>query len=396
MAPVQQEAPLRLPFSARPNLRLRAQRKAAPPPGVAVPALGQYANDLLEIPVDIPTDANLLRRIHRTVEFVIKYGEHFELGLIDQQKDNAEFAFLTNFTLPEHVYYRWRLFSIMQGDILDRSVFLFLFFFWLGCGLFSIMSKNLDGGWSPLQCTRPDRCGSRRHCQRVNAANIPRSTLETRTRSPVMTEATAPTTGGTNNRRAEREREKKLIFCNSTCLGARDLEIFREMLRNLTIQRYPIGEAMMFIMEHAEFSDELADVVVASLMDAESPLPTKVARLFLVSDVLHNSSVTVPNAWKLRLSLEKRLAPVFVHLNLVYRSIPARLRADQFKTYIVSVLNVWDRWAIYTPNVLLEWRTLFMAPSSKESDDFASKVAKHTAATGKIFIFCMLVLKYRE
>jgi len=152
----------------------------------------------------------------------------------------------------------------------------------------------------------------------------------------------------------------------------------------------------MFIMEHAEFSDELADVVVASLMDAESPLPTKVARLFLVSDVLHNSSVTVPNAWKLRLSLEKRLAPVFVHLNLVYRSIPARLRADQFKTYIVSVLNVWDRWAIYTPNVLLEWRTLFMAPSSKESDDFASKVAKHTAATGKIFIFCMLVLKYRE
>lgn len=35
-------------------------------------------------------------------------------------------------------------------------------------------------------------------------------------------------------------------------------------------------------------------------MIKETPIPTKVARLYLVSDVLHNSSVSVPNAWKFR------------------------------------------------------------------------------------------------
>ncbi|CAG8710885.1 3480_t:CDS:2, partial [Scutellospora calospora] len=56
----------------------------------------------------------------------------------------------------------------------------------------------------------------------------------------------------------------------------------------------------------------------------ETPIPTKVARLYLVSNFLHNSSVSVPNAWKFRTVFESR--KIFEHLNEVYRSIAARLK----------------------------------------------------------------------
>jgi U2-associated protein SR140 len=45
---------------------------------------------------------------------------------------------------------------------------------------------------------------------------------------------------------------------------------------------------------------QIVEIICKTLMIKETPIPTKVARLYLVSDILHNSSVSVPNAWKFR------------------------------------------------------------------------------------------------
>lgn len=107
------------------------------------------------------------------------------------------------------------------------------------------------------------------------------------------------------------------------------------MLRGLTPRRGDIAEAMLFCLNHAEAAEEIVECVTESLSILKTPLPKKaiqnsalqlgnnvkfcgsqlptesfwyktnsfslslkfqIARLYLVSDVLYNSSAKVANA----------------------------------------------------------------------------------------------------
>jgi hypothetical protein len=45
---------------------------------------------------------------------------------------------------------------------------------------------------------------------------------------------------------------------------------------------------------------QVAEMVVASMLHPTVPVFAKIARLFLISDILHNSGLPVQNAWKYR------------------------------------------------------------------------------------------------
>lgn len=83
---------------------------------------------------------------------------------------------------------------------------------------------------------------------------------------------------------------------------------------------------------------QIVDLLVCSLTIDETPVPRKVARLHLVSDILHNSSSSLPNAWVYRSIFESKLPAVFDHLGDVYNSFPGRIKAEQFRTQIEKVL----------------------------------------------------------
>lgn len=61
------------------------------------------------------------------------------------------------------------------------------------------------------------------------------------------------------------------------------------MLRALSGKRVEIARAMEFAVRHAEAADEVADIVCKSLKVEQTEVPRKIARLHLVSDILHNS-----------------------------------------------------------------------------------------------------------
>ncbi|MBM6385848.1 MAG: hypothetical protein JSY10_17975 [Paenibacillus sp.] len=71
------------------------------------------------------------------IERVLKYGPMFEAAIMDKENQNPLFKFLFDNTVsfsffflyvnvylttlskkksPEHVYYRWKLYSLLQGD----------------------------------------------------------------------------------------------------------------------------------------------------------------------------------------------------------------------------------------------------------------------------------------
>lgn len=66
--------------------------------------------------VVVPPDRELRQLIHRTIEFVIIHGASFEALLISRVMEDVKFKFLVDYKSKEHVYYRWKLFSIVQGD----------------------------------------------------------------------------------------------------------------------------------------------------------------------------------------------------------------------------------------------------------------------------------------
>jgi U2-associated protein SR140 len=68
---------------------------------------------------------------------------------------------------------------------------------------------------------------------------------------------------------------------------------------------------MVFALDNADAAGDVVEVLAESLTLSETPPPTKLARLFLVNDILHNSTAPVRNASRYRAKLEGVLPEVF-------------------------------------------------------------------------------------
>ena len=61
---------------------------------------------------------------------------------------------------------------------------------------------------------------------------------------------------------------------------------------------------------------QIVEILTDALTLSETAIPTKVARLFLASDVLHNSTAPVRNASRYRSHLETSLPDIFESLQV--------------------------------------------------------------------------------
>lgn len=82
------------------------------------------------------------------------------------------------------------------------------------------------------------------------------------------------------------------IYCNT--FSQRDR--LEDLIRHLTPERQKIGDAMIFCIEHADAADEICECIAESVSSTETLVNKKIARLYLVSDILHNCGVKVSNA----------------------------------------------------------------------------------------------------
>ncbi|GAA5980839.1 hypothetical protein JCM11641_004738 [Rhodosporidiobolus odoratus] len=132
---------------------------------------------------------------------------------------------------------------------------------------------------------------------------------------------------------------------------------FESLLRGLTSSRDRIARGMSFALEHADCAAYIVDLLVCALTIDATPVPRKVARLHLVSDILHNSAASVPNAWVYRSLFEAKLPAVFDHLGDIYLSFPGRLKAEQFKGLVEKVVDVWENdWMLFEPAIVEDLR----------------------------------------
>ncbi|CAG8617970.1 2093_t:CDS:10 [Rhizophagus irregularis] len=303
--------PSGLPFNAQ-MVHTKAYTNV-PPPGTSTVA---PKGPRLEVHVSRPENVQIVKIIHRMVERVVKFGPPFEAIIMDREWNNPKFSFLFQNDSLEHVYYRWRLYSILQGDPKNK---------WR-----TEPFHMFDEGpiWVPPEI-------------------------------PFDEDAADELLDSDEEDERERERIPK------GTLGPKAKHRLEVMLRKLTFERGVIAKTMAFAIDHSDAADEIVEIICKTLMIKETPIPTKVARLYLVSDVLHNSSVSVPNAWKFRTGFESKLPEVFEHLNEVYRSITARLKAETFRRQVTTILTVWENWIVF-PQPYIESLTNTFMKNTKE------------------------------
>ncbi|KAJ1619559.1 hypothetical protein T492DRAFT_1150749 [Pavlovales sp. CCMP2436] len=136
-------------------------------------------------------------------------------------------------------------------------------------------------------------------------------------------------------------------------LSDKERDALEGLLRRLTISRAAVREAMGFCLDSAAASVEVVETLQESLTILATPAPKKVARLLLVSDVLHNSSAPgVPNASSYRTLLQRALPPIFESLHGTLEGLGSRMGREMLREQVGRVLRAWHAWSVYPPNFL--------------------------------------------
>ena len=114
-------------------------------------------------------------------------------------------------------------------------------------------------------------------------------------------------------------------------LTDRELDELEDMLRTMSSERLVVGEAMVFCLSRAECAKEIVETITEALCIPETPIPIKIARLHLVSDILHNTSANISKASLFRSHFETAMPEVFTALGDKLRSTEGRITAEAMK-----------------------------------------------------------------
>ncbi|XP_041125799.1 U2 snRNP-associated SURP motif-containing protein-like isoform X2 [Polyodon spathula] len=299
--------PSGLPFNAQPRERLKNPNAAMLAPPKSKEEFDKTLSQAI-VKVVIPTERNLLSLIHRMIEFVVREGPMFEAIIMNREINNSMFRFLFENQSPAHVYYRWKLYSILQGDSPTK---------WRTEDF--RMFKN-GSMWQP----------------------------------PPLNPYLHGTVEDDQETEIEEEPSKK------GALKEEQRDKLEEILRALTPRKNDIGDAMVFCLNHADAAEEIVECIAESLSILKTPLPKKIARLYLVSDMLYNSSAKVTNASYYRKYFESKLCQIFSDLNATYRSIQGHLQSEHFKQRVMSCFRAWEDWTVYPEPFLIKLQNIFL------------------------------------
>lgn len=280
-----------------------------------------------DIHVVPPEDDHLRHVIDTLALFVLDDGCAFEQAIMERGRNHPLFKFLFDLGSKDHTYYVWRLYSFAQGDTLQR---------WRTEPFIMITGS---GRWIPPPLPQQATVGSPEHDK-----------------------ASGTTFAAGRGRRVDQER----------ALTDSQRDEFEDMLRALTLERNLIRDAMGFALDNAEAAGEVVEVLTESLTLKETVIPTKVARLMLVSDILHNSSAPVKNASAYRTKFEASLPDIMESFNELYRGITGRITAEALKERVLKVLQVWSDWFLFSDAYVNGLRATFLRSGNSGVPPFHS------------------------
>uniref|UniRef100_A0A8C7E2T8 U2 snRNP associated SURP domain containing n=1 Tax=Naja naja TaxID=35670 RepID=A0A8C7E2T8_NAJNA len=294
--------PSGLPFNAQPRERLKNPNAPMLPPPKNKEDFEKTLSQAI-VKVVIPTERNLLALIHRMIEFVVREGPMFEAMIMNREINNPMFRFLFENQTPAHVYYRWKLYSILQGDAPTK---------WRTEDF--RMFKN-GSFWRPPPLNP--------YLHGMSEEQEPEAFVEEPSKKGAL---------------KEEQRDK-----------------LEEILRGLTPRKNDIGDAMVFCLNNAEAAEEIVDCIAESLSILKTPLPKK---WYLFNNFLYTiKCLTYENCL---FSFETKLCQIYSDLNATYRTIQGHLQSENFKQRVMTCFRAWEDWAIYPEPFLIKLQNIFL------------------------------------
>uniref|UniRef100_A0A673H6P6 U2 snRNP-associated SURP motif-containing protein n=1 Tax=Sinocyclocheilus rhinocerous TaxID=307959 RepID=A0A673H6P6_9TELE len=310
--------PSGLPFNAQPKERLKNPTAPMPPPPKCKEEFEKTLSQAI-VKVVIPTERNLLSLIHRMIEFVVREGPMFEAMIMNREINNPLYRFLFENQGPAHVYYRWKLYTILQGESPTK---------WKTEDFKIFKNGSI---WRPPPL------------------------------NPYLH-------GTPEDEEHDDDDEEDEESSKKGSLKDEYRDKLEELLRSLTPRKSDIAGAMFFCLARADAAEEIVECIAESLSILKTPLPKKIARLYLVSDVLYNSSAKVANASYYRKFFETKLCQIFSDLNATYNTIQGHLQSENFKQRVMSCFRAWEDWAVYPDPFLIKLQNIFLGLVSLDSE----------------------------
>uniref|UniRef100_A0A914WHT5 U2 snRNP-associated SURP motif-containing protein n=1 Tax=Plectus sambesii TaxID=2011161 RepID=A0A914WHT5_9BILA len=372
------DPPSGLPFNAQPKKSQKdaymARWNTLPAPGQPPPTSPDAREEWQQmirnatVRVVIPTERPLLALIHRTIEYVIREGPVFEAMLMSREMSNPMFRFLFDNQHPAHVYYRWKLFSILQGDAPNK---------------WSLKEFRMFESGSIWQPPPMDFFRQGMPEQLYNTAIL--ADLELMKPEKKREKRSSSSSSSEESEEADRRRSRSRSPSPRSpsprpkqpgrgTLSNRQRDELEDILRGLIPERKMIEEAMMWCVEHASCALEVAECAHESLTIDETPLHKKIARLYLIADILANCGAPrIRDVFYYRQFLGERMEDIFKQMHKAYSRIEARLKAEQFKQRVIACFRTWEENALYPTDILIRLQNIFLG-LVKLDEDVAEEV----------------------
>lgn len=158
--------------------------------------------------------------------------------------------------------------------------------------------------------------------------------------------------------------------------------------QELCAGREPICRAMAFCFEKSGAAMTIASQLKALLVDSSPSVTvsTRIARLYLISDVLYNSQQPgVRNAFFYRDAVERMAPEVFTSLGKHGGGNVGRMSLNKLSTAVSAVLAAWTNWNVYNPMFLDELHDLFQGrEAAKNTRDDKVHESKSDSVTAPV------------
>ncbi|CAH1957860.1 unnamed protein product [Acanthoscelides obtectus] len=263
------------------------------------------------VKVTVPLNKKQLMVIHRMVEFVVREGPMFEAFIMNQEIKNSDYSFLFDYQSPLHTYYRWKVFSVLNGDS-QKQWRLEPF-------------RMFKGGSIWLPPIAPDY------------------------------------TKGMPDELIKNTNMQGLKLSENQCsrlIG---------MIRELTMNRTSIAEAMVFCINHTNAIDDALEIILESLTNSGTAPIMKIARLYLLSDIVTNCRIK-----KIKLELDndlKQLIAVWDSLEECYLKLTCIHDRDNFRYRINRVITYWTMYNVFPKEILQKLEDYFGNAHTQAQDE---------------------------
>lgn len=316
-------------------------------PFSAIPTYDEKKHGEDAVHVVMPEPAARAHFIATVASYVAKDGDVLERKLIELEYANPKFAFLS---MPnntgeaihardqkkkqevEHIFYRWRVYAFCQGDgfnVWRTEPFMMIRpngFFWIPPAINQEAARKEE---EDRKMREEDIAQQKKKRRRI-----------------------------TTGRQLEQARKRGLAGAadGGAKLTREEADEFNLLVRKqLTASRETVCAAMAFCFEKSGAMIEIARLLKEVLLEDEISNPgisveTRIARLYLLSDVLFNSQQPgVRNAFKYRDSVERMAPDVFTSLGKHGRGSLGRMTRNKLSNAVSAVLGAWTNWSVYNP-----------------------------------------------